>query len=64
MPVGGEVAAQKKQLIAQQNSTAQLAQRATEMKYFSSGSFTLFQGTSNVHQLALVLAAKGTPNEE
>ena len=33
------------------------------MKSFSSGSFTLFQGTSNIHQLALILAAKGTPNE-
>lgn len=33
------------------------------MKSFSTGSFTLFQGSSNIHQLALILAAKGTPNE-
>lgn len=35
----------------------------TSLKSFAQGSFTLFQGSNNVHQLALILAAKGTPTE-
>ena len=29
-----------------------------------SSSFYLFQGSSNIHQLALILAAKGNPTRE
>lgn len=35
-----------------------------QVKPLSSNSFTLFQGSSNIHQLALILTAKGNPTAE
>ena len=46
----------------QPSSTQTTGQAAN--KSFATGNFTLFQGSSNIHQLALILAAKGTPTRE